>query len=233
MRGETQIFKLLWPAMEAPDLVLQQSVEYLFEACHTFRLRLKNIMTPKSKGKGDKIERPNFATIYVAKIFPEWQGKVISILQELYREYNSNLPDNSVINKKLLTHEDLKKRKNKPMSFVEARKKLVLTQGERALSQTAPFDEVHVLTGNLDYLKSTLNLMQIEIKSSDEGDEKIREECCPMEPIIVYERKQSVLLELRNPQPHSALFSTTIPVFEGEILCDLINRLKLTQNIDG
>lgn len=214
-------------------MILQQSQEYLFEACHAFRLRLKNFTAPKGKGKVEKVERPNFATIYVARKFPEWQAKVISILHELYQEHKSNLPDNSVINKRILAHEDLKKRKNKPMSFAEARKKLLLTQGERALSQTAPFDEINVLNNNLEYLKSTLNIESLTIKSSDDADDKVKEECCPMEPVIVFERKQCIQMELRNPRPYDPLFSTTIPVFEGETLCDLVNRLKLTSGVEN
>ncbi|XP_074598670.1 leucyl-tRNA synthetase isoform X2 [Brevipalpus obovatus] len=220
------IIKTSWPITQPVDSSLRQSLEYLMDACHSFRIRLKNFLAQKSKGKGPKIDRASHATIYVAKKFPEWQAKVISILHELYTEHGSNLPDNSVINKHILAHDDLKKRKNKPMSFAEARKKMLLTQGDQVLSQTAPFDEMTLLSDNLQYLINTLGVDNIELKSSDCADEKVREECCPMEPVIVFENTPCVMIEMRNPQPYTPCFILNIPIHDGDSVQNLFEKVK-------
>jgi hypothetical protein len=53
------------------------------EAAHTFRLFLKNCMQPRKSNKGTTAEKPNQATIWVAKRLPSWQATVLMTLKEL------------------------------------------------------------------------------------------------------------------------------------------------------
>ena len=56
------------------------------DAAHSFRVFLKNHMTPKSKGKTDitPVEKPTIGTIWVAKTFPPWQSIVLTTMKDLY-----------------------------------------------------------------------------------------------------------------------------------------------------
>lgn len=61
------------------------------DAAHSFRLFLKNHMTPpksKDKTKIIIIEKPNAATIWIAKTFPRWQSIVLTTMKELYNVRN-------------------------------------------------------------------------------------------------------------------------------------------------
>lgn len=56
------------------------------DAAHSFRIFLKSHMIPpKSKDKTKiVIEKPNIATIWVAKTFPRWQSIVLTTMKDLY-----------------------------------------------------------------------------------------------------------------------------------------------------
>lgn len=57
-------------------------------AAHTFRILLKNYMTPKkpSKGKSDVsvVEKPTQGIIWIAKTYPPWQSIVLMTMREMY-----------------------------------------------------------------------------------------------------------------------------------------------------
>ncbi|RWS07474.1 leucine--tRNA ligase: cytoplasmic-like protein, partial [Dinothrombium tinctorium] len=182
-----------WPDTGAFDSTLQKSLDYLMDACHSFRLRLKAYFTTQSKGKGkqknDVVQKPSHATIYVAKQFPPWQNIILQTLRDLYIKNGNVLPDNKVIAQKLGQIADLKKFMKKVMPFAEMRKRLLQTQGESVFNQTTCFDEFEVLKENIEYLKNTLEVEHIVIKSADEADSKVQEECCPQEPYIIFELK--------------------------------------------
>lgn len=57
--------------------------------------------------------------------------------------------------------------------------------GATVFNQTMAFDEIQVLNDNYKYLISTLELEGLQIKASEEAEDKIQEECCPGEPFLV------------------------------------------------
>lgn len=58
------------------------------DAAHSFRILLKNYLTPKKapkrKNETSVIEKPNQGTIWVAKTYPPWQSTILSTMKDLY-----------------------------------------------------------------------------------------------------------------------------------------------------
>ena len=54
------------------------------------------------------------------------------------------------------------------------------------------------------------------MRYSSEADDKIREECCPDKPFIVFRNDPTVDIYLANPQRCNATFGLTIPIYHGD-----------------
>lgn len=184
-----------WPVTEDVDEDLYKSYEYLMDVSHEFRIRLKTFqlasLKSSKKSKASEIQgapqKASKATIYVARTFPVWQATISEALHELYIEHCGSMPENKIIASKLSKIESLKRYMKKAMPFAEMRKQLIVKQGESAFDQTAPFNELKVFEENLTYLRNTLDIQDIQLKEVDDtADVKIQEECCPMQPFIMY-----------------------------------------------
>uniref|UniRef100_T1JCF2 leucine--tRNA ligase n=1 Tax=Strigamia maritima TaxID=126957 RepID=T1JCF2_STRMM len=227
--NKTSIMHATWPVVEQPDEVLLKSSGYLVDAVHEFRIRLKAFSQVK-KGKifnSTGENKPTHATIWVAKTFPPWQTSVLTTLKEFYQNSKNVLPDNKLISTELSKKTELKKYMKRVMPFVQTLKEKVVKLGISALNLFVDFDERTVLLRNLTYLLSTLELEHINIRfSSDtEADEKIKEECCPGLPFIVYSIEKYVPLTLINPHPCNGLFQMRVPVYSGSTVEHLIQRM--------
>lgn len=85
------ILNARWPVVGQINEILIKSSQYLMSAAHTFRILLKNYMTPKkSKGKSDvsATEKPTQGIIWVAKTYPPWQSVVLTTIREMYSVSN-------------------------------------------------------------------------------------------------------------------------------------------------
>ena len=142
----------------------------------------------------------------------------------MYEESNGS-PDNKALSQKLAAMPELKKWMKKVMPFVVWSKERVSDLGLSALDLTLEFDEKQVLEDNAAYLLSTLQLDGIDIKFSNEANEKTQEECRPGEPFIVFRTEPSVALTFLNDQPFSGLFQTTCSFLEGDDVDKLVKRL--------
>lgn len=189
--------KARWPATGTVDDTLIRAFEYLIQAAHTFRLRLKDWLVRNSKTSKDKAgdktadaakkSKPTHATIYVAKKFPLWQDIVMQTLARMYAASAPDEPANKDIASELGKIAELKKYQKKVMSFVADRKAAFAQHGSSAFEQAVLFDEVAVLRENIDYLRNTLELDGVEIGYSDQCElAHIQEECCPGQPNIIY-----------------------------------------------
>ena len=118
------------------------------------------------------------------------------------------------------------------MPFVQMVKDRVTTLGKIAMAVTVDFDEQEILSTNLEYLKSTLDLEQIEIKFTDDpsASENTKETVQPGTPFITYSVKPSVKIILENPIPRSGLFTQYINVSDGDTVSSL--KEKLAKNLD-
>ncbi|EMP40904.1 Leucyl-tRNA synthetase, cytoplasmic [Chelonia mydas] len=221
------IMKASWPVAGPVDEVLIRSSQYLMEAAHDLRLRLKNYMAPPKAKKGSKElpQKPSHCTIYVAKTYPLWQYTTLSVLRKHYQINGGQMPDNKVIAGELNTLPELKKYMKRVMPFVALIKENLEKKGPRVLDLELEFDERAVLMENIVYLTNSLELDHIEVKFASEADDKIKEDCCPGKPFSVFRMEPSISLFLVNPQPSNGHFSTKIEVRQGDGRDAIIRRL--------
>ncbi|XP_034937128.1 leucine--tRNA ligase, cytoplasmic [Chelonus insularis] len=227
--GKESVLKIRWPAVGPIDHILIKSSQYLMDAAHSFRILLKNYCTTRKTGKG-KVdtpppEKPDHGIIWVAKTYPPWQTIVIKTMKDFWDKNGQSLPENKVIASELSGKNELKKYMKKVMPFVQVLKEKVETLGISALNLTLDFDEVNVLTGSKDYLKSTLDLDEIEIKYTDEASEKTKEECCPGSPYMNFSSTPGVFIRAINPQKCSGLFSVNIKLSNGTTAADVAGKI--------
>ncbi|XP_071951783.1 leucine--tRNA ligase, cytoplasmic-like [Antedon mediterranea] len=227
------IMKASWPTVSEVDEVLIRSSEYLMDSAHDFRLRVKNIAQPQKQKKGmPPPQKPTHGTIYVAKTFPPWQSTILSKLKQMYQANNGTFPENKEIVNQLKTIDTLKKYMKKVMPFVQQSKENVAVNGMRALDLELDFDEKKVLEDNLEYLTQTVDLEGLEVKFSEEGDAKVKEECCPGKPYSTYYTQPSVSVTMVNPQPGSGFFSFSLPIMQHDTLPKITRRMcKQERNI--
>ncbi|KAK4294869.1 hypothetical protein Pmani_032536 [Petrolisthes manimaculis] len=234
LNNERSILHASWPSTDEPDLSLTKASEYLAEASHCFRLRLKSHMTP---GKGKKGETqtapqpPSHGIVWVAKTFPKWQSIILTTMHGIYKK-NKSLPDNKELSKALGSVPSLKKYMKKVMPFVQAVRERMDKFGESALKDTVDFDERSILKENMDYLQATLDLESIELKWTEECEnERTQEEVVPGEPYLTFFNAPCLQLQLNNPQPHTGLFQTILPVYENDNLAAILNRMKRCERL--
>ncbi|XP_046369849.2 leucine--tRNA ligase, cytoplasmic-like [Haliotis rufescens] len=217
------IMKAAWPAGGPIDEKLVQASEYITDAAHEFRIRLKAY---SAAGKGKKAPpAPSQATVWIAKTFPPWQSAVLTKLKELHKP-ETGLPENKVIATELKDRPELKKYMKKLMPFVQLVKENFAKQGMKALALTMDYDETEILKTSLKYLTYTLELERIDIRFSEDANEKVQQDCCPGKPFITYRTEPNVPLKLLNPEPYSGLFETSVPVFQGDTSQQILNRLN-------
>jgi len=223
------IMKARWPQTSSVDETLLKCSEYLRDASHDFRVRLKAFLALASKGKGKNapaVAAPKLveATIWVAKTYPQWQSIILSTMASLFKEHNG-LPDNKVLSSELGGKSELKKYMKKVMPFVQMMREKVDKIGVKALQLTVDFNEIDILTENMPYLMSTLDVTALTIEYNDKADEKIKEECCPGAPFIVFVESKYVSLTCVNPQGHTGLFEVSVPVISGDDCKKLVSRI--------
>ncbi|KAK9406608.1 leucine-tRNA ligase cytoplasmic [Crotalus adamanteus] len=228
------IMKTSWPVPGVVDEVLVQSSQYLTEVAHDLRLRLKNYMAPGKGKKGNREvpQKPSHCTIYVAKNYPPWQHTTLSVLRKHYQANGGQLPDNKIIASELNSLPELKKYMKRVMPFVAMIKENLEKKGSHVLNLELEFDEQAVLQENIVYLTNSLELEHIELKFASEGDEKIKEDCCPGKPFCIFRVEPGVSVCLINPQPANGHFSTKIEVRQGDSRDAIIRRLvKMNRGI--
>ncbi|XP_032668298.1 leucine--tRNA ligase, cytoplasmic isoform X2 [Odontomachus brunneus] len=218
-----------WPTVGDINEILIKSSQYLMSAAHTFRILLKNYVTPKkpSKGKSDAsaVEKPTQGIIWVAKTYPLWQSIVLTTMREMYVKNGNKLPDNKALVTEFGGKGELKKYMKKIMPFAQVVKEKVETVGLSALNLTLDFNEFDVLESNKDYLKNTLDLHEIIIKYTDEAPEKTKEECCPGAPYMSFSKKTAVPVHIINPQSNCGLFELSINVSQADTASDVVSRI--------
>ncbi|XP_067623331.1 leucine--tRNA ligase, cytoplasmic [Eurosta solidaginis] len=233
--GNTQsIVQAHWPSVGEINEINIKCSEYLMEAAHAFRLNLKTLLQVRGKGGKEKavdpssVVRPNSALIWVAKTYPPWQCCVLDTLHELYTQENGKFPENKIIAATLQRKEELKKFAKRVMPFAQMiREKVESGKGVEALAVNLEFDERGVLLSNLEYLKNTLDLDNIEVKYTDDpsAPEKTREEVRPGAPFIAFTIAPSLTVDLTNPIERSGLFQVNTVICEGDTVKQLTEKL--------
>jgi leucyl-tRNA synthetase len=158
------------------NLILTRQMKYLDATGNNVRASLnKKLATVKKandKGKGPKTIGPvfNAATIFVAPAYSSWQQACLRMMQQEMADGKeaktwarslasavSNLPEIKA-NKKL----------NAPaMQFVGFNAGEFETRGAAALELQLPFDELKLLTENIQYIKRGLDVEFVNIDTND------------------------------------------------------------------
>ena len=181
-----------FPVAGPIDSVLAESSEYLVRSLHEFRVRLKAFMTP-GKGKAAAVPvKPTHATIWVAKSCPAWQTAILKTLRG-YVVDGKITADNKQILEDVRSNEEVVKFIKKAMSFVQAVRLKFDVDGAKALQSELSFDEAATLLANQEYLKSTLELEEFDVRwSSESTDAKLIDELCPGEPRIMFSKRDAL-----------------------------------------
>ncbi|XP_018406074.1 PREDICTED: leucine--tRNA ligase, cytoplasmic [Cyphomyrmex costatus] len=229
LKKDGSILNAKWPTVGKINEILIKSSQYLMDTAHTFRILLKNYMTPKkSKTKNDitSIEKPSQGIIWVAKTYPPWQSVILTTMREMYFKNGNKLPDNKVLSTAFASKTELKKYMKRVMPFVQLIKEKMETDGLSVLNLTLDFNEFDVLEMNKEYLKNTLGLYDIVIKYTDEATEKTREECCPGAPYINFFAKPIVYkpICIINPQSCSNLFEVSMKISSATV-ADIVSHI--------
>ncbi|OQR70265.1 leucine--tRNA ligase [Tropilaelaps mercedesae] len=223
------IMRAQWPSTAVVDYALLKSSEYLRSVSHDFRVRMKNFFTVIGKGKKgavtDNAPKVIEGTIWVAKTFPPWQSVILSSLAELYKRHKK-LPDNKVISAELKNKPELSKYIKKVMPFVQMIREKVEKHGIKALQLTIDFNEMEILTENIAYLTDTLNVVNLKIEYNDKAENKIKEECCPGSPFIVFQEAKFINMICLNQQDNIGLFETIVPVVPLDTCQKLEDRIR-------
>lgn len=227
---EDSILNARWPQVGFIDEVLIKSSQYLMDAAHSFRILLKNYLTPKKTQKGKSetltVEKPTEGTIWVAKTYPPWQSTILTVMKNLYLKNDNNLPENKIIALELGKHQELKKYMKRLMPFVQVIREKIQLVGLNAFNLTLDFDEFKVLQDNKKYLENTLDLENIVIKYTNEAPEKTREECCPGAPYMNFFVKLGIPVFIINPQKYNGLFRMTIKIANADTVENIISRIS-------
>lgn len=104
------------------------------------------------------------------------------------QDNKNSLGDNKEISVKLGAVPSLKAVMKKTMPFVQTVKEQLALRGPSALNLSSSFDERAVLNENIDYIRSTLELDDVEVVYTDQAnvDPKIKDDCCPGSPFISF-----------------------------------------------
>lgn len=220
----------LWPTAGEVDEILLASSEFGMAVARDLRLKIKNRRSLAEKKKGKELAKPDKAVIYYAESYPGWQKATIEAMRKMYDEANGQLPDNKQLAAKLKNCAETKPHMKKVMPFVALLKEQIQQIGmEKALALTSVFDQRKVLETNLKYLIDTSELEDIEIRSSDCGDAKIRDSTSPGKPNIELVVTPSVNVELRNQQACAPFHSVFLKVRDGETCVDVLQRMLKNQ----
>lgn len=229
----SSILEQKWLQNAHADPVLIKSFNYLMDASHEFRVKQKShILGLRTRlvKEGKKVQsvkesdlRPTHGVIYVASKFPVWQEIVLRMMEGSLAE--GSLDDKKRLSCRLACIPELKKYMKRVMPFVEAKKQAYMDQGMSVFEQGSPFDEEEILRDNYSYIINSLHLDGLEIRSADDSPPSVKDECCPLEPIILFTREDSVIVKGINNQPHVPYFESLIPLFDRDTHARISDRI--------
>jgi len=232
------IMNARWPSVGKIDESLIDACNYIMDTAHEFRLRLKTYSTQQTGGKGKGVKSqppltPTHATIIFARNYPAWQIFVINELKGLYRANGNKFPDSKELSLHFKDRSEIeKKHQKKMMPFVIHLKDLVEKNGNlKALDQHLSFNENDVLNQNQEYFRRTLNVEQVEIRSTDTFDQNATnsmnvDEIIPGKPVVHFRHEASIPIRLINRQAFSPNFEWVLPMMNGDTIERLENRLR-------
>jgi leucyl-tRNA synthetase len=166
------------------DEGLLSASHYLQDVAHNLRTALQAETRPK-KGAAKILTA---AEIYVAVNYPKWQEDAIAILKSCYDGSKFVADDAIVAALKPL----MKERPNKKLiPFVMELKGRVSTDGPAAFERRLPFDEMGVISDNIDFLTRSLGLVQISVKPIDPAHVVLNNDDAAAEAVEIKRRQET------------------------------------------
>ncbi|KAF6142493.1 hypothetical protein GIB67_039457 [Kingdonia uniflora] len=167
-----------WPKTDLPDPTLKRANKYLQDSIVIMRklLQKQTLGSKKGNKKGalappmNEEHKPTQGLIYVNDRYDGWKEECLRILQSKFDNKTCTFsPDQEILkalqNSTIGQAEDFKKTQKLCMPFMRFKKDEAVSVGVQALDLKLPFDEVEVLTENLDLIKRQLGLEHLEVLS--------------------------------------------------------------------
>lgn len=185
-----------WPAAGPVDHSIAEALAYVSGTVKTVR-DAEILLTKKAKGKNAAPVKyndraPKECRMFVAKNFPAWQDKCVSLVQAHYSPDTGAFDDKAI--REQLAKDGMLKDK-KVMNFIVTFKKRIADFGaQTAFNRLLPFDEIATLRAAAGYFKksmhfSHIHIYQIEDKDSYKDvdvDDKVLEAAEPGQPSFAF-----------------------------------------------
>ncbi|SJX62163.1 probable CDC60-leucine--tRNA ligase, cytosolic [Sporisorium reilianum f. sp. reilianum] len=174
----TSIQTARWPEPSARvDNSTTEALAYVSGTVKTVRdaeILLGKKAKGKSAGAGAPVKynerAPKECRMFVAKNFPEWQDKCVSVVQAHY-DAGAGTFDDKAIREQLAKDGMLKDKK--VMNFIVTFKKRIADFGAHtAFNRRLPFDEIETLRAASGYFKKSMNFQRISIFSIEDDRDK-------------------------------------------------------------
>lgn len=176
LKKPSSIMQARWPAEETVNEQILLENDYLEGTARDVRLAIMSETQPKKKkGKpsGEPLPPPTTGVLFVADDYPDWQKEVTTGIRSLYDKAPGNTMDMKDLLKELnaIVKKETLARNKKFQSFVKEMKDLADAKGLNALDRRLPFNETEVLNRNIGFLKVSLGLNDLQIKSTKDATE--------------------------------------------------------------
>ena len=153
--------KAHWPTVGEEDKLLTRQAKFLRDS-------LKHFRTSAGKAKkGWKV-----ATVLVADEYPQWKVDALLWMQTKYDQISGSFPDTFMNDLKEWSTSNVsdKKKVKLTMQFVSFMKREVEDVGEMGMDIKCPFDQLAIMTESLAYIKSQLNLEDLDVRRVDDTE---------------------------------------------------------------
>jgi leucyl-tRNA synthetase len=168
--------KAPWPAADEEDKLLTRQAKFLRDALKKFR------------GLAGKAKKGwTSASLLVTNTYPEWKLDVLKFMQETYSEESGDFPATFMKDMKKWSGDNVtdKKMIKETMQFASFMKDEAMEVGSVALDLELPFDQYAILEGSLTYIKTQLNIPDLDIldlKTVEDIPLRVAEQVSPGRP---------------------------------------------------
>jgi leucyl-tRNA synthetase len=151
-----------WPTAGVEDKLLTRQAKFLRDSLKKFRATIGKTKKPSTS-----------ASILVTGAYPEWKVNALKWLQGQYRESEEGGFAKSLMQElKAWANQNVDKKMLKDtMQFVSFIKVEVGDVGPVAMDLELPFDQCETLEGSLTYLKTQLNLSELDVLDLEKAED--------------------------------------------------------------
>ena len=169
--------KAPWPTVDEEDKLLTRQAKFLRDSLKKFR---------GQAGKAKKAWKT--ASIIVSDSYPDWKIKTLQWMQEQYSD-DKGFPDTFMKDLKTWTGQNIEDKKliKFTMQFAAFVKQEAGEVGRVALETQMPFSQAEILQGSMGYIKSELNLEELDILNTESAEgipDRVKEQVTPGKPVL-------------------------------------------------